>query len=478
VADRPAVLVVAWQGFTARYLLRTDVARRLAEHARLVVLAPNPDEAYLREEIAALGGVVEPLAVSPDLFARGRARWLTHHLRTYTLAHGAESRALRERWTRFHADTAAQSRPFAAVLGVLVAGLWRSHLLRRALLAAERRAFADDPHAAVWDRHRPAVVLVGSLGYRFADAVVMREAARRRVPVVAAVAAWDNPTSKGYKAGDPAVAAVWSQRMGDQLVRFHDLPRERLLVSGAAAFDHLRQPGALEPREAHLRSRGLDPERKVVLFAASSPGTYAHNLDVARALAEAVTADALGTPVSLVIRLHPNHAKPGYDESLAEWRALAGAHDHVVLDVPPVVSSVMAADLDPADMVAFGSLMAAADVLVNVFSTTTLEAFLVDRPVVLVAQTGHLPADEAAGARAGQERRWEAYEHQLGVIRSGAVRVAGSAPELLEHVRTYLADPSLERASRAEVVARELGPADGRAGQRIADAVLGVLRRA
>jgi hypothetical protein len=56
--------------------------------------------------------------------------------------------------------------------------------------------------------------------------------------------------------------------------------------------------------------------------------------------------------------------------------------------------------------------------------------------------------------------------------------VAGSAPELLEHVRTYLADPSLERASRAEVVARELGPADGRAGQRIADAVLGVLRRA
>jgi hypothetical protein len=478
VAERPAVLVVAWQGFTARYLLRTDVARRLTGHARLVVLAPNADEPYLRDEVAALGGVVEPLAVSPELFTRGRARWLTHHLRTYTLAHGAESRALRERWTRFHADVGARNRPLAAALGALVAALWRSRALRRALLAAERRVFADDPHAAVWDRHRPAAVLVGSLGYRFADAVVMREAQRRGVPVIAAVAAWDNPTSKGYKAGDPEVAAVWSQRMGDQLERFHDVPAERVLVSGAAAFDHLRREGALEPREAHLRARGLDPQRKVVLFAASSPGTYAHNLDVARALAEAVAADALGTPASLVVRLHPNHAKPGYGESLAQWRALADAHEHVVLNVPPVVSSVMAADLHPSDMTAFGSLMAASDVLVNVFSTTTLEAFLVDRPVVLVAQTGHLPADDAARAGVEHERRWEDYEHQLGVIRSRAVRVAGSAPELLEHVRTYLADPSLEREARAEVVARELGPADGRAGERIADAVVRVLQGA
>ena len=336
MADRPAVLVVAWQGFTARYLLRTDVARRLAEHARLVVLAPNPDEAYLREEIAALGGVVEPLAVSPDLFARGRARWLTHHLRTYTLAHGAESRALRERWTRFHADTAAQSRPLAAALGVLVAGLWRSQPLRRALLAAERRAFADEPHAAVWERHRPAAVLVGSLGYRFADAVVMREAARRRVPVVAAVAAWDNPTSKGYKAGDPAVAA--------RLVAAHGRPARPLPRPTARAAAHQRR-GRVRPPPAARRTRGrarrtcgrrrLDPERKVVLFAAQLPGTYAHNLDVARALAEAVEADALGTPASLVIRLHPNHAKPGYDESLAEWRALAGAHETSCSTCPP-----------------------------------------------------------------------------------------------------------------------------------------------
>ena len=474
--ERPAVLVVAWQGFATRYLLRTDIARRIAEHAQLVVLAPNAGEAYLRDEVAALGGVVEPLAVSSDLFSSSRARWLAHHLRTHTLAHGAESRALRERWDRFHADVAGQSRPLAALLQALVPGLWRWSRLRRGLLAAERRAFADDPHAAVWERHRPAAVLVGSLGYRFADAVVMREAHRRGVPVIAAVAAWDNPTSKGYKAGDPEIAAVWSQRMADQVARFQDVPRHRLLVSGAAAFDHLRRPGALEPRTEHVRSRGLDPDRKLVLFAASSPGTYAHNLDVARALAEAVTAGALGPPASLVVRLHPNYAKASYDEGLEAWRALAGAHEHVMLDVPPVVSRAMVADLAPSDMVAFGSLMAASDVVVNVFSTTTLEAFLLDRPVVLVSQTAHLPAP-AADATATQERRWDAYAHQLGVIEAGAVRVAGSSAELLEHVRAYLADPSLERAERARVVDTELGPADGRAGDRIADAVLRVLDR-
>jgi hypothetical protein len=57
------------------------------------------------------------------------------------------------------------------------------------------------------------------------------------------------------------------------------------------------------------------------------------------------------------------------------------------------------------------------------------------------------------------------------VLRTGAVRLADSPEQLIDEVRRYLNDPSLERAERANLVRTLCYRDDGQAGSRVAEAI-------
>jgi hypothetical protein len=448
-------LLVCDQGFAARLLLRTDVLPALrAAGLRVAALVPNPDEEYLREEMAGRGVALEELRVDATTPRSSRAWWLLYNLRLATLAHGDESRALVEKRANLPRWAAAATRLLA-----------RSRLLRRALVAAETRV-TPDVHAEVFDRLRPDLVVTTSPGWFLADAVVLREAARRGIPTAVAMLSWDNPTSKGYRGAMPDRIAAWSPRMAEQLVRHHDLPADRIAVAGVPHFDpYLREDG-LPPREELCAQLDLDPARRIVLYATASPGTFDANQQIAAALAAAVHDGRLPDAL-LVVRLHPNVLHPSYIRPLDDWRALAAVHSHVHLDVPDVRSQRLRCDAPASDTTRAQALVRHCDVLVNMFSTTTLEALLARRPVVVVTSTAHLDA--------GDRSPWLGYEHIRGVLDSGAVRVAASRDELVRHVRAALEAPS--GGAGAEVAAAELGPLDGRSGERVAQVLLGAISR-
>jgi CDP-glycerol glycerophosphotransferase (TagB/SpsB family) len=294
------------------------------------------------------------------------------------------------------------------------------------------------------------------------------------VRTAAVVSAWDNPTNKGYRGADPDHVVAWSERMADQLVLHHDLPRERIVIGGVPHFDHYLRDDGLPSRAQLFSQLGLDPDRRLVLFAARSPASYLHNPRVAEALAQAVSEGRLGQPAQLVVRLHPVSFRPGYELRLEEYRALADRHPDVHLDVPRVLSQRLRTDMPASESIRLGALIKHCDVLVNVFSTTALEGLLVDRPVVMVAPDAHRagrddgPDEEPpAGPRAFAD-----YEHTRELVNRGAARVARSMPELVELVAEYLAHPERDRSQRLEAAARECGPVDGQSGRRVAEHLL------
>jgi hypothetical protein len=60
------------------------------------------------------------------------------------------------------------------------------------------------------------------------------------------------------------------------------------------------------------------------------------------------------------------------------------------------------------------------------------------------------------------------YEHLQEVIQGGAAPVARNPDEVVSFVARYLEDPSLDREKRLYSAQRELGPMDGRSGERTA----------
>lgn len=448
----PTVFLVVHQGFAARYLLRTDILTTLKEAGcRVVVLAP--EDSGLADEFADEQVVIEPLRVPPKRAGqRSMLWWWTLHLRNFAIANGHRTRALREKAERFTARHMAGQPIEQRIFRVVIHLLWRSRRLRRALLALELRRYVEEAHRDLFERYRPDLVVTTSPGYFKPDARVLREAALHRVQSATVVLSWDNPTSKGYRGANPDLVIAWSERMKSQLVEFQDFAPEQVVVGGVPHFDAYYRDGDLPSRVDLCAQLGLDPDRKIVLFATSAPGYYGRDHEVAAALARAIAQDTLGAPAQLVVRVHPNFPSKGV--SISDFERIAGEYRHVALDVPVILSGGLSCHMPADDSRRVMGLVRHCDVLVNVFSTTTLEAFAVDRPVVMV------------------ESKAVAYEHMAAVLESGAAPVARTDGELVANVGRYLADPGHERAQRAAIAAQEIGPADGRSGRRIAGLLL------
>src|SRR6201995_2174100 len=102
-AGAPTVFLVVHLGFIARSLLETDIVVALKEAGvRIVILAPEPATAHLREAFGGEQVVVEALR-KPQKRAgrRSQVGWWTLPLRNYAIANGHRTRALREKAERF-----------------------------------------------------------------------------------------------------------------------------------------------------------------------------------------------------------------------------------------------------------------------------------------------------------------------------------------------------------------------------------------
>src|ERR1051325_9315366 len=127
----------------------------------------------------------------------------------------------------------------------------------RAILSASLRAIDDtiplDADIARFiEQARPDVLAVTPLVEPGSPQVeYVRSARALGIPTALCVASWDNLTNKGLIHGPLDLVAVWNDAMKDEAVRFHGIPADRVVVTGAAAFDHWFEwrPSTTPPRD-------------------------------------------------------------------------------------------------------------------------------------------------------------------------------------------------------------------------------------
>ena len=62
--NRKTIFLVIYQGFAARYLLRSDILKELKKHfERIVIISPNADEAYFKKEFIDENVSIEKLEI-------------------------------------------------------------------------------------------------------------------------------------------------------------------------------------------------------------------------------------------------------------------------------------------------------------------------------------------------------------------------------------------------------------------------------
>jgi len=133
------------------------------------------------------------------------------------------------------------------------------------------------------------------------------------IPTVFSMFSWDNISTKGTFHSQPDHHIVWNKPLARELSSLHNIPLERIHITGAPRFHRLvgNVNGFVLPRNEFCDMAGIDPAKKYILYAGS---TYLLDSNVQKSLSEDVLilkiADALAgnnrtQDVHILVRPHP-----------------------------------------------------------------------------------------------------------------------------------------------------------------------------
>lgn len=303
------------------------------------------------------------------------------------------------------------------------------------------------------------------------EALFLQEARRLGVPTVGHLLSWDNVTTKGRFAVPPDAYIAWGPIMRREIQEYYGIRRRDIYECGVAHFDHHFAAPSPEDQEGILLDLGLNPARPYAFFGMSSPFISPHEIEVVEWLAAAVREGRFGDSLQLVVRPHPQNVK-GYtaDESwLPRLRALRGPR--VAVDFPLLEDSNLMWSMTEGDLPRLSNLLAGCAVCLNSGSTLTIDAIVLDRPVVMTAfDAAH--AEVPWWKSAGRTFR---YRYMKTLTDLGGTSVAYSFQELEEEILRVLGDPSYRSEGRERTRREECGPCDGEASRHVVDALIHIL---
>jgi CDP-glycerol glycerophosphotransferase (TagB/SpsB family) len=265
------------------------------------------------------------------------------------------------------------------------------------------------------------------------------------------VASWDHTVGKGLVSPHVTRYVVQNDVMRDDLVRFHGISPERVTVTGWPQTDVFHRPRPRAAYEEILRGLGLDPGRRVVLVAGNTPTNAPYEGRFVERLVDWWSASGAAARFQLLFRPHPRDR---------DWRKRFG----------PAFGPAASAVQEPSytDLEALATILQHVDCVVSNAGTILLDALVNDRPAVCVLY------DEGAPPGERHAELNVTGQHYEELIRSGAFLRATGFEGVVTGIERALADPGELQEERRQVAQRVVGDVDGRAAERVVDAIVGI----
>src|SRR5215207_2942555 len=475
------IFISADHGMAIIYFLQSDVVPTLLEASvEIVVLTDDETKSQISSRFGRPGLTIEGLRLKEaNEYAstfRPRLQWLLAYLRRVGGSWRINTEAMDSHIWEVWVENGWRFRLgiwIPAALAIL--GL-RTFAFARNFLVRIQNRFIPHPnlYTNLFASHKPELVIASTAGWRL-DRYLLREATLHKVPTMAAVVGWDNPSSYAIRGAPMDYATCWSQLQKDELVYGSDWGPAHVHIGGIPSYDgYFRKHWQLS-KEAYFKLHGLDPDRKLISYACSFVH-FAPNYPNVEALAKLVSSDELAEPSQLLIRLHPSHfqEKPRiFAEERERIFELEKKYPHVHV-VKPVPLGGSLGYYSGEDMDEKSSMMAHSDVLVTVYSTMVVETAVHDTPIVaaVIDVPGGWNVPKKFSLSLKEIGDWPTHKRFRD---AKAGRVVSNEKELCEAIDLYLKNPSLDAAERRKFIEDEITFTDGTSGKRTAGYILKIL---
>ncbi|MFC2001664.1 hypothetical protein ACFLUZ_04065 [Chloroflexota bacterium] len=456
-------------GFVARYFLRSGLLDRLSHDGfKILILTPNPEEEYFRKEFERQNVYIEKLETE-QIRAFVKKSKLIPYFQLLRFLCMQELTTIKMHYLEHRLERNAnsfKSKVFWAFFDTALNILRKSIMMRNLLVKIETILLRADFHKELFRQYHPDLLICSTMGFAHTevDAFLLREAKRYQIKTLAFILSWDNTTGKGWRGATPDYVINWTSIMKQELVMYHKYPEERCFISGPLHFDiHFKDLTA--SREDFLKSLGLEPDRKTITLFTYQPLKYPYHADIIKILGKAIKDGKFNKDVQFIVRIHPIWMGSYLAQGLQEFVNLCNSYPHFVTDKPEVLSQKLALDMPWSDMQKLSALCRYSDVIVNLYSTVTIEACIHDTPVVNINFNGF--ATQPLAFRKDVDKMYQ-NTHVQRVQEMGATTDANSPEELIQYINMYLNNPEINSQKRKQLAKQECEYLDGLSTERAA----------
>ena len=198
-------------------------------------------------------------------------------------------------------------------------------VLVRFLRTADRALPPDSAITTFIRERQPDLVVVTPLVEPGSpQSAYLRSARSLGIPTALCVFSWDNLTNKGLIHDPLDLLTVWNEPMRQEAVTLHGVPADRVVVTGAVAYDHWFTWKPREDRTAFCTRVGLDPGEPYLLYLCSSRFIARDEVPfVSRWVDEIRSRSEVLRQTGVLVRPHPQNAGRWRDADLSALRNVA-----------------------------------------------------------------------------------------------------------------------------------------------------------
>jgi hypothetical protein len=208
------------------------------------------------------------------------------------------------------------------ILQAMDAGAEKSGPLRAALGAVLRAGEALMPVSAASrafiESHDPDVVLLASVtAWRLPQIDHLRAARELGRRTGICVFSWDHLSSKALLRNVPDRILLWNETQKQEAIGWHDMPADRIVVTGAQCYDQWFDRAPSRDRDAFCRAVGLESDKRFLLYVCSvmTPNPYESKFVLQWIEELRRSSDPLLQTAGVLVRPHP--------ERLDEWEGVS-----------------------------------------------------------------------------------------------------------------------------------------------------------
>ena len=139
----------------------------------------------------------------------------------------------------------------------------------------------------------------------------VKSAHRLGIPVAFLPFSWDNLTNRGLVRIAPDRVLVWNEHQMREAVIYHDIPSNRVVVTGAPRFDDFFAMRPSTTRAEFCTRAGLDPSQRFLLYLCSSHSSRLTKLDSCGGGLRSACRDPSVGDCGILVRPHPANTEAG-----------------------------------------------------------------------------------------------------------------------------------------------------------------------